>query len=241
MTQYNSLNLRLSKPQLNKLKSAVKKETDVALRLSSNMLGNSNDETNFPDKLLLINRQAANLCKTFANHTSTNTKLSKTQLSKMIQSGGFLGRLLGPLLRKGLPLMKSVIQPLAKSVLIPLGLTVAASVADAGIHKKILGSGHNKTLIISMKNILKTVKSLKDSELLVKGVRKTIKDEAKEQKGGFLSMLLGTLGAHILGNTLAGKGVIRAEEGTTRVGYGSKRSSLKYFFDFTTSSSFNKL
>ena len=76
----------------------------------------------------------------------------------MIQLGGFLGTLLGPLLKTGLPLVKSVIQPLAKSVLIPLGLTAAASAADAGIHIKILGSGHNTTLIISsdeMENILK--------------------------------------------------------------------------------------
>ena len=98
------------------------------------MIGNSDDNTNFPHELLLTNR--ANLRKTFANHTSTYIKLSKTQLSKMIQSGGLLGRLLGPLLRTGLPLMKSAIKPLAKSVLVPLGLT-AASAADAGIHKKI--------------------------------------------------------------------------------------------------------
>ena len=105
------------------------------------MIGNSDDETNFPHKLLVTNRQVANICKTFVNHTSTDVKLSKTQLSKIIQLGGFLGRLLGPLLKTGLPLMKSVIQALAKSVLIPLGLTAAASAADAGIHKKILGSG----------------------------------------------------------------------------------------------------
>ena len=84
---------------------------------------------------MLTNRQVANLRKAFAKHTSSDIKLSKTQLSKMIQSGDLLGRLLGPLLRTGLSLMKSVIQPLAKSVLIPLGLTVA-SAADAGIHKK---------------------------------------------------------------------------------------------------------
>ena len=129
------------------------------------------------------------LRRAFANHTSTDIKLSKTPLSKMIQSGGFLGRLLGPLLKTGLPLMKSVIQPLAKSVLIPLELTAAASAADAGIHKKILGSGQNTTLIMSndeMKDILNTVKSLEDSGLLLKGVRETIKNEAKEQKGGFL-------------------------------------------------------
>ena len=90
------------------------------------MIGNSNDETNFPHKVLLTNRQVANLRRAFAKHTSTDIKLSKTQLSKMIQSGGFLGRLLGPLLRTGLPLMISVIKPLAKSVLVPLGLTAAA-------------------------------------------------------------------------------------------------------------------
>ena len=151
MTQYNSLNVKLSNSQLNKLKSSIKNETDVVLRISSSMVGNSIDNTNFPHKLLLTNRQVANVCKAFANHSSTDIKLSKTQLSKMIQSGGFLGRLLGPLLKTGLPLMKSVIKPLAKSVLIPLGLTAAASAADAGIHKKILGSGHNNntTLIIS--------------------------------------------------------------------------------------------
>ena len=103
------------------------------------MIGNSNNATNFPLELLLTNRvlltkQVANFRKAFANNSSADIKLSKTQLSKMIQSGGFLGRLLGPLLKTGLPLIKNVIKPLAKSVLIPLGLTAAASAADAGIH-----------------------------------------------------------------------------------------------------------
>ena len=134
MTQYYSLNVKLSNSQLHKLKSAIKNETDVVLRLSSNMIGNSNDKTNFPYKLLLTNRQVANLHKAFGNYSSTDIKLSKTQLSKIIQSGRFLGKLFGPLLKTGLPLMKNVIQPLVKSVLIPLGLTVAASAADPGIH-----------------------------------------------------------------------------------------------------------
>ena len=123
-------------------------------------------------------------------------KLSKTQLSKMIQSGGFLGRLLGPLLKTGLTLIKNVIKPLAKSVLIPLGLTAAASAADAGIHKKILGSGNMTTLIISndeIHDIIKIVKSLGDSGLLVKGITETVRNEVKEQKGGFLIVLLGIL------------------------------------------------
>ena len=193
------------------------------------MVANSNDNTNFPHELLLTNRQVSNIRKAFANHLSTDIKLPKTQLSKMIQSGGFLGKLLGPLLKTGLLLMKSVIKPLAKSVLIPLGLT-AASVADAGIHKKILGSGHNNmTLIISndeMDDILKIAKSIENAGVLLKGVSETIQNEAKEQTGGFLSMLLGTLGAsshgNILSKGLSGKGVIRSGEG-------SKRSSLKKF------------
>ena len=200
------------------------------------MVGNSNDNIDFPNELLLTNRQVANIRKAFADHSSTDIKLSKTQLSKMIQSGGFFGRLLGPLLKTGLPLIKSVRKPLAKSVLIPLGLTAAAA-ADAGIHKKILGSGHNNTtLIISndeKDDILKIVKSLEDSGLLLKGVSKTIQNEAKEQRGVFLSMLLATAGASLLGDILSkglsGKGVIRASEGTIRAGYGSKRSSLKIF------------
>ena len=86
--------------------------------------------------MLLINRQVANLRKAFTDNSLTDIKLSKTQLSKMIKSGGFFGRLLGPLLKTGLPLIKNVIKPLVKSVLIPLGLTAATSAADAGIHKK---------------------------------------------------------------------------------------------------------
>ena len=142
MTQYNSLNVKLSNSQLNKLKSAIKNKTEVVLRLSSNMIGNSDDETNFPHKLLLTNRQVENLRKAFANKSSTDIKLSKTQLSKVVQSGGFLGKALGPLLKTGLPLMKNVIKPFAKSILILLGLTAATSAADAGIHKKVIGSGH---------------------------------------------------------------------------------------------------
>ena len=99
------------------------------------MIDNSDDKTDFPNELLLTNRPVANLRNAFANNLSTDIKLSKTQLSKMIESGGFLGRLLGPLLKARLPLMKNVIKPLAKSILIPLGLTAAASAADAGIHK----------------------------------------------------------------------------------------------------------
>ena len=139
------------------------------------MIGDN--EGNLPHKLLLTNRKLANLRKAFANYLLADIKLSKTQLSKMIKSGGFLGRLLGQLLKTGLPLIKNVIKPLAKSVLIPLGLTAAASAADAGIRKKILGSGSTTTLIISndeIHDIIKIVKSLENSSLLLKGVTETV-------------------------------------------------------------------
>ena len=126
-----------------------------------------------------------------------------------------LSTLLGPLLKTGLPLIKSVIKPLAKSVLIPLRSTASPTAADAGIHEKILGSGHT-TLIISnneMKDIIKIVKYLDDSGLLLKGVIETVQNEVKEQKRGFLSMFLGTLGASLLGNLLTGKRIYRAEKG----------------------------
>ena len=121
--------------------------------------------------------------KLFGKHTSTEIKLSKTQLSNRIQSVGFLGRNLGPLLRTGLPLMKSVIKRLGKTFLVPLGLTAGASATDAGIYKKILGSGYSTTLIISndgMEDVLKIVKSLGDSGLLLKGASETIKNESKK-------------------------------------------------------------
>ena len=148
MTQYNRVNVKLSGPQPNKLKAAIKNETEVVLRLSPNMIGDSNGETNFPHELLLTDRQVSSTNKTFSNNSSVDIKFSRTQLSKMISSGGFLGKLLGPLLKTGLSLIKNVITPLAKSVLIPLGLTAAASAADARIHTKILGSGGHTTLII---------------------------------------------------------------------------------------------
>ena len=149
----------------------------------------------------------------------------------MIQSGRFLGNLLGKLAG---PLMKFAM-PLAKNVLVPLGSSAAMSAIDGSIKKKMLGSG-TTTLIISndeMDDILKIVKSLEYSDVLLKGVSETIQHEAKEQRGGFIGMLLGTLSASLLGDVLSkglsGKGVIRAGEGTIRTGYGSKGSSLKKF------------
>ena len=134
MTQYNSSNVKLSNSQVNKLKSSIKNKTDVVLRISSDMVSNSNDNTNFPHELLLTNRQVANIRKAFTNRSSIDIKLSKTQLSKMIQSGGFLGKLLGKLAG---PLMK-VAMPLAKNVLAPLGLSAAMSAVDGSIKKRCL-------------------------------------------------------------------------------------------------------
>ena len=139
-------------------------------------------------------------------------QLSKTQLSTIAQSGGFLGRLLRPLLKTGLPLIGNVLKQLAKTVLIPLRLTAAvASAANAAIQKKMFESGFT-SLIISNEEM----EDSEDSVLLIKGVSETIKNEVKEQKGVFLGMILRNLSASLLGNILTGKGTIRAGEGTIR-------------------------
>ena len=122
MTQYNSLNVKLSNSQLNKSKFAIKNETVVVLRLWSNIIDNSDDETNCLPELLLTNKQVANFRKDFANNSLTDITFSKIQLPKMIQSRGLLVKRLGPLLTTGLPLIKNSIMPLTKSFLIPLEL-----------------------------------------------------------------------------------------------------------------------
>ena len=226
MTENNTLNVKLSNLQLNQLKSGIKNGTKVTLNLWSNVIGDSNDENDFPHNLLLTDTQVSRIYKAFANDSSSKIKSSKNQLSKNVQLTGFLG-ISGPFLKSGLSLMKNVLKPRAKSVLLPLGLTAASSAADARTNKKILGSGMTAFTISNkeMDNIMKIVKSLEDSGLLIKSVSKTIKNEAKERKGEFLSMLLRTLGATLLGNLLTGKkvkakipvqGVIRAGEGTIR-------------------------
>ena len=197
------------------------------------MIGNSDDKINFQHELSLTNRQAANLREAFANNSSSDIKVSKNQLSNTLQSEGFLGRRIDPLLKPGLPLMKNLMKPLAKSVLIPIGLSAASPAADSEIHKKILRSG-TTTLIISndeTEDIIDIVKSLEDSGLLLKGVSETIQNETKEQKVGFLSMfsmLLCELGANLLGDVLASKGMNRAGEGYLRAGYGSSIKSKDF-------------
>ena len=128
---------------------------------------------------IITNTQVSQFHKTFANNSSANIKLSKTQLLKIGQSGGFLVRLLGPLLKTRLPLIGNVLKPVLESALIPLRLTAAASATDAAIHEKMFGSG-NTALIISnkeMNDIMKIIKSLDESRLLIKGVSETIKNE----------------------------------------------------------------
>ena len=140
---------------------------------------------------------------------STDVKLSKIQISKIIQSERFLGSLLG---KTANPLIKVAVT-LAKNILASLRIAAAASAIDAGIQKKIHGSG-TRTLIISneeVNDIMKIVQALEDCNILLKRITKTIENETKEQKGGFLGMLLGTLGANLLRNMLTGKGILRAD------------------------------
>ena len=207
MVKYSKINVRLSNTQLKKLKDAVKDNTGITLRINLKMF----DGNDLPHELLLTTRQKTKLRNAFNNNMSTDIKLSKAQIVTIIQSGGFLGSLSSKLAG---PLMKIAV-PLTKNILAPLGITATASAIDAGIQKTIHGSG-NTTLIIfneELNDIMKIVQALEDSNILLEGVTKTIEDEAKEQKGGFLSMLLGTLGASLLGNLLAGKGIARTGYG----------------------------
>ena len=207
MVEYNKENVKLSDSQLNKVRSAAKNQSGVTLRMNIKIF----NENNSPHELLLRTREKTKLRSASENNMSTDTKLSKTQVSKIIQSGGFLGSLLS---RIAGPLIKVAV-PLANIVLAPLGITTAASAIYAGIQKKIRGFGKT-TLITSndgMNDIMKIVQALEDSDILLKGIAMTIKNETKEQKGRFLGMLFGTLGASLLGNILAGKGIIRADYG----------------------------
>ena len=140
------------------------------MNISSNAVGNCNDENNFLGKFLLINTQVSNLRKAFANGSSANIKLLKTQLQKIGQSRGFLGRLLRSLLKSRLPLAGNVLKLLAKSILISLGLTVIASATNGAIHKKMFRSGATISIISNdeMNDIAKIVKSLEKFGLLIK-------------------------------------------------------------------------
>ena len=218
MVEYSKINCKLTNLQLNKLKKAVKSNKGVTLRLST-----KNFNKNEVPHELLLTRQNTKLRNALNNNSATDIKLSKAQRKKLIQSGGFLGKLSSKLAG---PLMK-VAMPLAKNVLAPLGLTAAISAIDGSIQKKTHGSGVK--LIIEqedMKDIMKIIKELQNPDILLKGLSKIIETEIKEQRGGFLGMLLGTLGASLLGNLLTGKGIMRAGDGDgiVRAGEGSKKT-----------------
>ena len=218
MVEYSKINCKLTNAQLNKFKKAVKSNEGATLRLD---IKNFNKDE-LPHELLLTTRQNTKLRKIINNNLATDIKLSKAQIKKLIQSGGFLGKLLSKLVG---PLMK-VPMPLAKNVLGPLGLTAAMSAIDGSIQKTIHGSGVK--LIIEQEDIndiIKIIEALENSGILLKGVTKTIENETKEQRRGFLSMLLGTLGASLLGNLLTGgKGIMRAGDGIVRAGNGIVRA-----------------
>ena len=188
---------------------------------------------------MLTARQNTKLRNAINNNLATDIKLSKAQIKKIIQSGGFLGNLLSKLAGL-LSLLMKVTLPLAKNVLALLGLTAAMSAINGSIQKKIHGSGVK--LIIEqedMNDIMKIIEALENSGILLKGVNKTIENETEEQRGGFLSMLLDTLRASLLGNLLTGgKGIMRSGDGIVRAGEGSgSKKKTKFTVTF---SSFNK-
>ena len=202
----------------------VKSNEGATLRLGIKNL--NKDELLY--KLLLTTRQNTKLCNAINKNLATDIKLSKAQIKKLIQSGGFLGKLLSKLAG---PLTK-VALPLAKNVLALLGFTVSMSAIDGSIQKKIHGSGIK--LVIEeedMNDIIKIIEVLENSGILLKGVSKTIENETKEQRG-FLSMLLGNLGASLFGNLLTGKGIMRAGDGIVRAGSGSKKNKLNSLLPF---------
>ena len=217
MVEYTKVNVKLTNLQLSKLKKAVKNNDSTTLQIS---IKNFNKDE-LPHELLLTTRQSTKLRNAINNNLATDIKLSKAQIKKLIQLGGFLGKLLSKLAG---PLMK-VAMPLDKDVLATLGLTAAMSAIDGAIQKKMRGEGVK--LVIEqedMNDIIKVIEALENSGILLKGVTKTIENETKEKRGGFLSMLLGTLRASLLGNLLTGgKGIVRAGEGVIRAGEGVKK------------------
>ena len=203
MVEYTKINCKLTNVQLNKLKKAVTSNEAATLRLG---IKNFNKDE-LPHELLLTTRQITKLRNAINKNLATDIKLSKAQIKKLIQSGGFLCKL-------------------SSKLAVPLALTAAMSAIDGSIQKKIHGLGVK--LIIEqedMNDIIKIIEALENSGILLKGVTKTIENETKEQREGFLSMLLGTLGAGLLGNLLTGgKGIVRTGDVIVRAGEGSKKT-----------------
>ena len=231
MTEYTKINTKLSDSQLKSIKKAVKNASGLTLRLGYKNIA----EEDAPHELFLTTRQVHKLRN--AINMSVDIKLSKKQIKTLIQSGRFSGLLLGKLAG---PLMK-VSMPLAKDILTPLGLTAAMSAIDGSMQKTMRGEGSGEakrsiTLTISnndMNDIMQIIQALEDSGILVKCVTRSVAAQTKEQKGGYLSMLLDTLGASLLGNLLSGRGVgtSKASEqktqakGMLRAGEGKKKKS----------------
>ena len=185
----------------------------------------------YPMTWFLTQRQVTKFKNALNNNMSADIKLRKAQIKKIAQSGGFLGRFLERFLPKMIPAATSVL----KYVVAPLGLSAAMSGIDGAIQKSMLGSGIT-TLKIGNKelNDLMKIKALEGHGVLLKGITKTAQNEVKSQRGGFLSMLMVTLGASLLGDILSkelfgkglsgGKGMYRSGEGIIRAGQGLKKS-----------------
>ena len=225
MVQYNEVDLHLTNLLLKKIQDAIKNNNGTTIRLSNKNF----NKNQLLHELYLTQKQMEKLIEKVRNNMSTDKKLSKVQINKIIKEGGNLGKLLMSFLPK---LIKPVIS-IGKNILAPLGLSAAMSATDAAIQKKMYGSGIT-TLIISnddMNDLIKIVTALEEHDILLKGTNKTIKDKTKKQEGGFLSMLLGTLGASLLGKLLPGKGLYRAGKGMYRTGQGLKIINSFSFFD----------
>ena len=201
MVEYERVNLKQSNQQIKKLKEAVKSNNGATLKI-----GNKNfNKADLLHELFLTQTQINKLREKIENNMSTDIKLSKAQINKLIKEGVALGSILARFLRK---LIKPALS-LGKNILAPLGLSAAMSATDAAIQKKMYGSGR-KTVKFSNKDlddITKIVKALEDSDVLMKRVTKTLKNDIK--KGGpfpLIPMLLGTLGASLL----TGRGMYRA-------------------------------
>ena len=218
MVQYNKIDLHLTNLQLKKIQDAVKNNNGTTIRLSNKNF----NKNNLLHEFYLTQKQTEKLVEKIKNNMSTDIKLSKVQINKIIKEGGKLGKLVISFLPK---LIKPAIS-LGKNILAPLGLSAAMSATDAAVQKKMYGSAIT-TLVISnddLDDLIKIVTALEKHDILLKGMSKTIKNETKKQEGGFLSMLLGTLGASLLGNLLTGGGLYRTGKELYRTGQGLKKN-----------------
>ena len=217
MAQYNKIDVHLTKLQLKKMQDAVKNNNGTTIRLTNKNFNNNK----LIHDLYLTEQQLNKLRKKVDNNMSTDIKLSKVQINKIIKEGGNLGRLLINFLPK---LIKPAIS-IGKNILAPLGLSAAMSATDAAIQKRMYGSGDSMLIISNndLNDLNKIITALEEHDILLKGTAKAIKNETQKQKGGFLSMLLGTLGASLLGNLLTGKGLYRTGQGMYKAGQGSKK------------------